>query len=102
MVVWDMLGLETLFNLTEWEKKTTWAILKDEPKPNSPNLNAILLRAKINIHRKYEIYIFSSIELTEESIRDCFDNNPQFIVDFIRKNGNKIYSDYSTTNQVIF
>ena len=103
LVVWDMLGLETLYNLTKWEEETTWATLKDESRPKAPQLNTILLRARANAQRKYEIYIFTSVGLSEEDIRNSFENAPQMMAEFIRKNGLKIYSDHSTNaNQVIF
>jgi len=103
LVVWDVLGLETLYNLTKWEEDTILAVLKEEKKPEAPPLKVLLLRARANAQRKYEIYIFNSVGLSKQDIEDTFKNNPQFMADFIRKNGSKIYSDYnSNNNQVIF
>ena len=36
-----------------------------------------------------------------KAVKDMFDNDPQVIVESIRENGNKIYSDYSAKKKVI-
>ena len=105
LAVWDMYGLETLYNLTAWEKRVkNWEkehifrILKEEQKslpPRAPNLNLILLRARVNAQRQYEVYIFETYDLEEDYIRKMFEEDPQVIVDSIRNVGKKIYSDYS-------
>jgi hypothetical protein len=100
--MWDMNGLEHLINLTDfekevdaWEKKKVWSTLQGqqfvEPKPNIP-LQPLIMRAKYNSQRHYEIYQFNSDE-DEEFVRDMFENDPQIIVNFIRKNGYKIFSE---------
>jgi hypothetical protein len=98
-----MYGLECLFNVTEWHKKKTWAVLKDEPIDNGPSIQMMMLRARMNSQRCYEIYSFVADEgVTEESIRQTFKESPQGLVEFIRKNGEKIYSDrIETKKQVI-
>jgi len=103
LVMWDMYGLECLFNVTEWHKQTTWSILTEKETPNRPNINMMMLRAKMNSQRCYEIYSFNADEgVGEDCIRQSFKDNPQGIVNLIRKQGNKIYSDRSeTTKQVI-
>ena len=100
--MWDMYGLECLFNVTEWSKKKTWAVLKDEPFDNGPSIHMMMLRARMNNQRFYEIYAFQAdAGVTEESIRSAFENSPQSIVEFIRKNGEKIYSDRSVTQRQV-
>ncbi len=104
LAVWDMEGLETLYNLTEWEKRVKtwekeniWRVLKEEKKtlpPQAPNLQLILLRARVNSHRQYEVYIFEADGMTKEDVAQTFEEEPQFMADFIRKNGSKIFSDY--------
>lgn len=112
LAVWDMNGLETLYNLTAWEKRVkNWEkehifrILKEEYKsspPSAPNLNMILLRARVNSQRQYEVYIFEADNISEQDIREMFDKDPQVIVDSIRNVGEKIYSDYTPrTKQLI-
>lgn len=102
LAMWDMYGLECLFNVTEWSKKKTWAVLKDEPFEQGPSIQMMMLRARMNSQRCYEIYAFvADDELTEESIRTAFAESPQSIVEFIRKNGEKIYSDRSMTEKQV-
>jgi hypothetical protein len=102
LVMWDMYGLECLFNVTEWHKQTTWSILTDKEVTQGPNLNMMMLRARMNNQRCYEIYSFHADEtLPEDWIRNAFKENPQGIVDLIRKQGDKIYSDRSETNKQV-
>lgn len=103
LAMWDIYGLETLINVSELEKKTSWAILQDEKAPGL-NLEYMKLRARYNAQRHYEIYTFNaSEELDKETIETLFKENPQFIVDWIRVNGKKLYSDRQAdqANQVI-
>ena len=102
LAMWDMYGLEYLFNVTEWHKRTTWAILAENDRPDSPSIQMMILRAKANSQRCYEIYSFNAEpNVTEESIRLMFQTNPQDIVDIIRKQGEKIYSDRSETKKQV-
>lgn len=102
LAMWDMYGLECLFNVTDWSQKKTWAILKDENFQAGPNLKTMILRAKLNSQRCYEIYSFNANDdVTEDSIRQAFVDSPQSIVEFIRKNGEKIYSDRSETQRQV-
>ena len=109
--MWDMLGLECIFNITEYlkkvedhNKKVMWNILKDSRfkeigPPNIP-LQHMILRAKVNSQRAYEIYEFSST-MTEKELRKEFTENPQPVVDWIRENGHKVYSNYEKTRRKI-
>ena len=98
--MWDCYGLEYLFNITDWDRKRVWSVLKEEVHPASPNLQTLILRAKYNSQRHYEIYLFDADNsITEDDIRDLFKTNPQFIVDFIRKNGNPLYTDRHDTHK---
>ena len=100
--MWDMLGLEALINVTQiekeheaWEKENIFRILKEQNqtvKPAHVPLEMMILRAKVNSQRHYEIYAFDS-ELSEEDIRETFETSPQVIVDAIRNVGHKFYSD---------
>jgi len=104
LAVWCCDGLETLCDLTElerqqndWEKEEPWRNLKEEQhrnKPEGPRLQSILVRAKVNSQRQYEVYIFNTVGMTKEDVAQTFEEEPQFMADFIRKNGSKIYSDY--------
>lgn len=90
--MWDCYGLECLFNISQWEREVLWATLKEEQKPKPPPLNILLLRARYNSHRNYEIYIFEAEDsITENDLKEEFNNHPQSMVDFIRKNGKSIF-----------
>ena len=103
LVVWDMLGLESIFSVDEalnevesYEKNKTWKILKGEPvgkRPNPIPLQMLIMRARYNSQRSYEIYSFKT-SMSMNEVRKLFADDPQPIVDWIRANGNKIYSDY--------
>ena len=104
LVVWDMLGLESIFSIDDamaqvenYEKDKVWKTLKGEHVPGkAPNpipLQMLIMRARYNSQRSYEIYSFNTT-MTEREVRKIFADDPQPIVEWIRENGNKIYSDY--------
>ena len=111
VAMWDMTGLECLINVTsiqkeheKWEKENIFRILKDQSKttkpPNVP-LDMMIIRARANCQRHYEIYTFDS-ELSEKFIKETFSTDPQVMVDAIRNVGHKLYSDRAVTKtQVI-
>jgi len=110
IAMWDNTGLECILNVTKhekeidmWEKRKAWNILKGdklvEPKPTLP-LNQMVIRARANNQRHYEIYFFNST-ISERDIRDMFENEPQIIVDWIRENGIKYFSDRVKTKDVV-
>ena len=100
--MWDMTGLECLINVTtiqkqheKWEKENLFRILKDQTKslkPANVPLDMMILRARYNSQRHYEIYTFDS-ELTEKYIKQTFESDPQVMVDAIRNVGHELYSD---------
>ena len=102
LAMWDMTGLECLINVSviqekheQWEKENIFRILQEKessPAPKIVPLNQLILRARFNSHRHYEIYTFDSA-LTEEDIKETFADDQQVIVDAIRNVGHEIYSD---------
>jgi hypothetical protein len=100
--MWDMTGLECLINVSkveeeheQWEKEKIWRILKEENKTVKPAnipLDSMIMRARFNSQRCYEIYTFDS-ELSEKDIRETFESDPQVMADAIRNVGHKFYSD---------
>lgn len=102
LAMWDMYGLECLIDTGELHKQYMWSVLTETPKPDVPNLQMLILRAKMNSQRCYEIYSFNANDdLSEESIKQAFEINPQGMVDFIRTNGKKIFSDRTDKKAVI-
>lgn len=101
VAMWDMFGLEFLEDLTAIDEQRTWAILKGQKEPELPPLNMMIMRAKVNQQRCYEIYTFESADFDKEGLKAMFEFSPQAIVDSIRNTGYKIYSDRNTAKQVI-
>ncbi len=100
IAMWDMYGLEGLVNVSEGEQENIVRVLKGE-KPNWRNpIQYMILRAQANMQRCYEIYVFESA-VDEVSIKESFQDNPQFMADLIRERGHKIYSDRNTRAPVI-
>jgi hypothetical protein len=101
--MWDCNGLESLHDVdyhmdryNEWEKQKVISILKEEQIPARPTgipLQMLILRARSNSQRAYEIYEFTST-LKYKELTEIFNDNPQPIVEWIRANGKKVYSDY--------
>jgi hypothetical protein len=90
--MWDCYGLEYLCNLTEWSEKATYDTLMEKSVSPGPPINALLLRARFNPQRNYEIYTFNTDELDYEHIKVAFEASPQGMADWIRKNGQQMYS----------
>ena len=88
LLSWDMLGLDSVVNVTAIEKEATWNTLQDKPTYSlGSTVNAVLFRARANSQRHYEVYTVTM----EDSI--MFEQNPQGMADLIRERGHKIYSD---------
>ena len=95
LAMWCNEGIECLFNLTEWEKKKSWATLTGEKFVSEvPSLQTLMLRARYNVQREYEIYLFDST-VSRDELMEAFHENPQPLVDFIRENGDCLHSDKS-------
>ena len=103
IAMWDMQGLECLFDVdaeiaehNAWEKEYIVSILKEQPvskRKSTIPLQMMILRARVNSQRCYEIYEFNST-MDYNEIKRVFKNDPQPIVEWIRENGEKVYSDY--------
>ena len=72
-----------------------WSALKGtEPKARIPNLNMLILRARANPQRNYEIYTVQvEADVSLKDIQAMFKDSPQDIVDLVRARGHKLYSD---------
>lgn len=108
LAMWDMLGLECIFDVDDaleehnsWEKQKIVSILKEEKEPIYPKtipLQMLILRAKVNSQRHYEIYEFTST-LSMDEIKNEFQKNPQPLVEWIRENGYRVFSNYVKSNK---
>lgn len=103
VVVWDNLGLEYIGDITLDEQQRTWSALKgEELKYTIPNLNHLMLRARYNMQRHYEIYIVSATDgITADDIREMFEAAPQQAADTIRRLGQCLYSDRAEQDNIL-
>ena len=104
LISWDCEGIEYIEDVTkyhpdEWAKETLFKSIKTGEKaddnPLSTTVTHLTLRARFNSQRHYEIYLFTADNsITYDDISKWGDDDPQSLVDFVRKNYVKqIYSD---------
>lgn len=104
LIMWCNQGLEFVVDITADEQRLIWQKLKGEPLSETavPNINHLILRARYNTQRHYEIYTVEAVEgITADDIRDMFENSPQHAADTIRERGHCIHSDRAHENQVV-
>lgn len=96
LVYWCNEGLESVFDLTDWERKKIWSTLKGEPAEDPPSMKMMMLRARVNSHRQYELYIIETEDITCMEMRKLFRDREsvQLVVDLIRERGTMLYSDH--------
>jgi hypothetical protein len=104
IVMWDCNGLEVCCDVTAAQQRAMWEQLKGELPGESgiPSLGHLLLRARYNPQRHYEIYTVEAVEgITAEDIREMFKASPQEAADTIRRLGSCFHSDRATSKPVI-
>ena len=104
---WDMLGIESIIPITQYENVEKENLLrlisgKDaERNPLTSIVQGLLLRARFNPQRCYEIYaVDCDASLDETFWRDQWENYPQETADLIREKGHKLYSDRLNISKV--
>lgn len=104
---WYEEGIESIIPITQYErhdKENLLRLLKEEKSIANPLdviVRNLLIRAKMNSHRHYEIYaIDCDKDLDEEFWRQQWEENPQFTADLIRERGHKLYSDRFKENSI--
>lgn len=104
---WDQLGIESIIPISEyeqWEKENLIRLLKDEQAIRNPLdsiLHSLLIRARANSHRHYEIYaIDCDVSLDEEFWKEQWSKYPQATADLIRERGHKLFSDRANRKEV--
>ena len=103
LIMWDQLGLECCIDVTEDEQRRMWQKLKGELVSESaiPNYQHLLLRARFNSQRHYEIYTCEATDgITAEDIREMFEADPQSAADTIRRRGHCLHSDRAERHRV--
>ena len=116
LLSWCSEGLESAINVDEYEsrnieqsKQAMWDTLSAADPEHVKKtvtaaeefnhiMNRILLRARVNSHRHYEVYVVGFPGgTTEEDIRNMFEGDgAQYIVDLIREKGTKYFSNRAT------
>jgi hypothetical protein len=104
LVSWCNQGLEYVVDVTADQQRRVWSQLSEGEACESaiPSLNTLILRARYNPQRHYEIYSVEAVEgITEDDIRSMFKNNPQTSAEIIRDRGHCIYSDRASTPVIV-
>jgi hypothetical protein len=109
LLSWDMTGLETVMDLTTLEQlrvaeeKIRMMKILSDPEARDPGdqtgaalnraVQSILLRARVNSQRHYEVYtIQTDPSISERDMWELFNNSPQHAAELIRERGNQLYS----------
>lgn len=97
---WDCDGIEAIIPITKyekWDQENLMRLLKDEKKLSNPLdtiIRTLIMRARFNTQRHYEIYaVDCDSSLDEEFWREQWNIAPQETADLIRERGHKLYSD---------
>lgn len=102
LFMWDMYGLEFCQDITAIEKRNMINALKGQRLERPFNLNALLLRARINSQRNYEIFTMTVEKgISETDVVSWFNSDPQSAVDLIRSRGRELYKINSRIEPVI-
>ncbi len=101
LAFWCRDGFEVIEDITacqNWEHKQLIDALSDkkiEPNPMSQMITYATLRGRLNSQRQYELYAFMTDgDIDKEDLVKWADKDSQSLVDWIRVNGVKLYSDY--------
>jgi hypothetical protein len=99
LVMWDDQGLELIHDITAAEQEKMWCRLgqasdsSDVFLDSTPNLNHLLLRARLNSHRHYEIYlVVLGPTITVDYVQTLFEQQRDAIVDLIRQRGTCLHN----------
>ena len=104
LIMWCNQGLEFVVDITADEQRRMWQKLRGEPQSETavPNIQHLILRARYNTQRHYEIYTVEATEgITADDIRDMFEGSPQTAADTIRERGHCIHSDRAAEDRVV-
>ena len=107
LLSWDQEGLESCINITELDRKIMWDILADKKSQGRGNninsiVHSIMLRARFNSQRHYEIYsVVVDSTVTEQDLRDLFELDPQGAAKLIRARGRCLHSDRQNKQKIL-
>ena len=105
---WDENGIEAIVPITQyenWDAENTFRVLADKPSVRNPLngiLQTMLIRARANSQRHYEIYAIDCDKSLDEYFwQKQWKTAPQATADLIRERGEMIYSARKTRKSVI-
>lgn len=104
LIMWCNEGLEYVADITADEQRVMWEKLQGRTSPRHAYANPqhLILRARYNPQRHYEIYLMNAVAgITEDDIRDMFESDPQSAADTVRKLGTIIHSDRAEKSKVV-
>jgi hypothetical protein len=93
---WDNTGIESIVPISQYEhieQQNLIRILGEKPTERNPLdsiVQSLLLRARYNTHRHYEIY---AVDCTEEM-------DEKFTAELIRERGHKLFSNRAETHKI--
>ena len=96
----DTVGFEWIFDLTNYEKKKFWAVLKGDEKVDFPVPRHAVLRAQANPQRFPEIWAFES-EMTKQELDEIAEESPQVLVDAVRRCGQNVFKTYKPESVIV-
>jgi len=104
---WDQTGIEAIVPITQYEhhdKQNLMRLLREQDPISNPLdriVNMLVMRARYNTQRHYEIYAIDCVEDMDEAFwREQWEEYPQSTAELIRERGHKLYSDRVNTNQI--
>lgn len=105
---WDQLGIESIIPITQyekWDQKQLMQLIKDgskvQPNPVRRTIHMLMMRARFNSHRHYEIYaVDCDADMSEDLWREQWETCPQETADLIRARGVKIFSDRAEVKKI--
>ena len=100
MAYFDTLGFEWIFNVTDYEKKKFWAVLKGDEKVDFPIPRYAILRAQANPQRFPEIWAFES-EISLEELNEYAKDSPQDLADAIRRCGQNVFKSHKDESVIV-
>ena len=97
---WDCNGIEAIIPITKyekWDQENLMRLLKNENTQRNPVdtiIQTLLMRARMNTQRHYEIYAVDCDQSLDEGFwREQWNEYPQATANLIRERGHKLYSD---------
>jgi hypothetical protein len=95
LLMWCCEGLEYIGDITQDSQAAVWSGLQGKKHQSQiPNLMHLELRARYNSQRFYEIYVVTASEgVTQDTLRELFEQDPQGAAELIRARGTKIFGE---------